>query len=336
MQYGGVGALALEETRHRLCGTGEDLTGLGRWVWIRYKGKGHHHLRVVGVYRPNPKGTGEHTVHAQHQKYLLQKEDTRDPQVAFNQDLAKQKQKWTLMGGQISVAPDADDDLRAGPVKRMMARQGLREALLTLHEVIPTVPTFHMNSDGKPIDGIFVTRGITLEAGGYYVFHESLQSPHRALWIDISFEHAFGCKLQTSTPVAARRLQLKDPRVVKKYNAILEKELQRLRLPQRLFLLETKVHVGDTTEFQAKEYEAVHVAGLHCKAHAEWKCRKMKIGGVNWSPAYQQSRDAIELWALLRRKKLGMKVSSRWLRWWIQKTKAVNHWGALSRRLKTS
>ena len=29
MQYGGVGALALEEARHRLCGTGDDLTGLG-------------------------------------------------------------------------------------------------------------------------------------------------------------------------------------------------------------------------------------------------------------------------------------------------------------------
>ncbi len=48
------------------------------------------HLRVVGAYRPNPKGTGKNTVHAQHQKYLLQKEDAWDLQVAFNQDLAKQ------------------------------------------------------------------------------------------------------------------------------------------------------------------------------------------------------------------------------------------------------
>jgi hypothetical protein len=53
----------------------------------------------------------------------------------------------------------------------------------------------------------------------------------------------------------------------------------------------------------------------------------MKMGGVDWSPAYQQSRDEIELWALLRRKKLGMKVSSRRLRRWIRKTKAINPWG---------
>jgi hypothetical protein len=30
-------------------------------------------------------------MHAQHQKHLLQKDDSRDPQVAFNQDMAGQK-----------------------------------------------------------------------------------------------------------------------------------------------------------------------------------------------------------------------------------------------------
>jgi hypothetical protein len=116
--------------------------------------------------------------------------------------------------------------------------------------------------------------------------------------------------------------------VVKKYIKILEKELQRLKLPQRLFLLETRVQAGVITEEQAKEYEAVHVAGLQCKTNAEQKCCKMKMGGVDWSPEYQQSHDAMELWELLRRKKLGLKVSSRRLRRWIRKTKAVNPWGS--------
>jgi hypothetical protein len=59
-------------------------------------------------------------------------------------------------------------------------------------------------------------RGDTLQACGYYAFHKLVQSPHHALWIDISLEHASGCKLQTSTPAAAQRLQLKDPRGVNK------------------------------------------------------------------------------------------------------------------------
>jgi hypothetical protein len=65
---------------------------------MRYKGKGGHHLWVAGAYCPNPKGAGKNTVHAQHQKYLLQKEDTRDPQVTFNQDLAKQIKKMDPHG----------------------------------------------------------------------------------------------------------------------------------------------------------------------------------------------------------------------------------------------
>jgi IS5 family transposase len=100
-----------------------------------------------------------------------------------------------------------------------------------------------------------------------------------------------------------------------------------LKLPQRLFLLETKVQAGDIMAEPAKEYEAVHVASLQCKANTAQKCRKMKMGGVDWSPEYQQSRDAIELWALLRRKKRGLKVSSPRLRRWIWKTKGVNPWG---------
>jgi hypothetical protein len=180
VQYGGVGLLALGETRHRLCGKGEDSTGLGRWTWMRYQGRGDCHLRVIGAYRPNPKGEGDQTVHAQHQKYLLQQKDPRDPLVAFDQDLDKAIKQWSDMGDHIVVALGANDDLRNGIVKRGMARRGLREVLLSKHRDKPTVATFHRNTDGKPIDGIFATRGIKVQAGGYYAFDTEVKSPHRA------------------------------------------------------------------------------------------------------------------------------------------------------------
>jgi hypothetical protein len=66
-----------------------------------------------------------------------------------------------------------------------------------------------------------------------------------------------------------------------------------------LFLLEIKVQAGVITAEQAKEYKAFHVAGLQCKAKTEQNCYKMKMGGVDWSPEYQQSCNAIELWVLL-------------------------------------
>jgi hypothetical protein len=326
VQYGGVAALALGETRHRVCSTGEDSTGLGRWVWMRYKGKGGMHLRVVGAYRPNPKASGENTVYVQHQRYLLKQKDDRDSQLAFDQDFEKTLKTWSELGDHIVVAMDANDDLRNGPVKRLMARQGLREALLTRHHDKPTVATYNRNHDCKPIDGIFVTGGIKVTAGGYYAFDEALQSPHRALWLDIDSESVFGLKAAPLEKAEARRLKTTDPRVVKKYNKILEKELMRLKLPHRLFLLESNVKSGEITQEQAHEYEETHQPALQCKANAERKCRKLKMGGVDWSPEYKKARDQLEIWALLRKKKLGLKVSSRRIRRWICKTKVVNPW----------
>jgi hypothetical protein len=64
--------------------------------------------------------------------------------------------------------------------------------------------------------------------------------------------------------VEAQRLKLKDS----------QGELQRLGLPQQLFQVETKVGAVVITEAQAKEYQAVHVAGLHYKAHAEQNCQR--------------------------------------------------------------
>jgi exonuclease III len=125
VQYGGVGVLAVGETRHRICATGEDDTGLGRWAWVRYKGKGETFLRVVGAYRPNPKAYGENTVFIQHQRYLLTQHDSRDSQLAFDQDLEKAIKSWSNAGDHMVIAMDANDDLRNGPVKRLMARQGL-------------------------------------------------------------------------------------------------------------------------------------------------------------------------------------------------------------------
>ena len=116
-------------------------------------------------------------------------------------------------------------------------------------------------------------------AGGYYAFDEAIQSPHRALWVDIDPESVFGTKLAPTEKVAARRLKTTDPRVVKRYNKILEKELLRLKLPHRLFLLESKVQAGEITQAQATEYEAVHQPAVQCKINAEQKCRHLNMGG---------------------------------------------------------
>jgi hypothetical protein len=146
--------------------------------------------------------------------------------------------------------------------------------------------------------------------------------------------------LGPSEKAEAQRLKTKDPHVVKKYNTILEKELLCLKLPHRLFLLESKVGAGEITWAHAMEYEDVHQSALNSKARVEQKCRHLNMGGVDWSPEYKEARNRMEVWAMLWKKKLGLKVSSRRIQCWIDKTKVVNPWRwsfeSIEQELKTA
>jgi hypothetical protein len=53
---------------------------------------------------------------------------------------------------------------------------------------------------------------------------------------------------------------------------------------------------------------------------AERQCRKLRMGGISWSPKYQMTRRQIDFWNLLREKVQGGKVDSRLL---IRKAKAA-------------
>ena len=75
-------------------GTGKDPSGLGRWCWARFRGRSGITLRIASVYcpcEPNRRadGTildGELTVYKQHQRFLNESNDDRDPRTAFLQD----------------------------------------------------------------------------------------------------------------------------------------------------------------------------------------------------------------------------------------------------------
>jgi hypothetical protein len=43
-----------------------DQTKLGRWVWVRYRGRNNYTLQIFSAYHPNPPSWGPLTVYAQH------------------------------------------------------------------------------------------------------------------------------------------------------------------------------------------------------------------------------------------------------------------------------
>ena len=71
-------------TTHKVISMGPDTSGLGRWVWKRYRGKHSLTLQVITTYRPCIKNSsGLQTTHRQHQLYLDRTKNYRSPRQAI-------------------------------------------------------------------------------------------------------------------------------------------------------------------------------------------------------------------------------------------------------------
>jgi hypothetical protein len=92
---GGTAVMAFHSLLPRAYQRGDDPSGLGRWSWLRIRGKDMQ-CRIVQGYRPNiPNVNSKHsTVYAQHEAYFRCKGDGRDPRDAFIQDLGVEIKKW--------------------------------------------------------------------------------------------------------------------------------------------------------------------------------------------------------------------------------------------------
>ena len=126
------------------------------------------------------------------------------------------------------------------------------------------------------------------------------------VWIDVTFESALGHNPPQPVAPAARRLGLDNKKLVNKYLDAYEKLIKSHHLPQRQFALEAHTTVGTplTTE-QKQEADAIDVIRTKCMRKAEKKCRKLKMGMVDFSPDIALPLREIIFWDIaIRRRKL--------------------------------
>jgi hypothetical protein len=204
VQFGGVGLIAVDDIAHRVSDQGQDITGLGRWSWLRLKGKQGHHLRIVSAYRPVTGGSGPGTVHAQHERYLGLHDRDKEPRAAFYTDLMQEVATWKALGDHIIIGIDANEDVRLGDTAIAFREMNMQELILREHHDKSPPATCDKNKNREPIDGLFATLGIRIIAGGYSAYNSGCSSDHCYLWIDIPFQDAFGYKTPPMTSPAAR------------------------------------------------------------------------------------------------------------------------------------
>ena len=127
--------------------------------------------------------------------------------------------------------------------------------------------------------------------------------------------------------------------VVKRYVRLAEDEYSRYNIPSRLFAVMDEVyqHGRGVSEAQAATFDRIHLDAYTARRLAERKCRKLNMGGDEWSPQGQDSPDRIFLWRMLLKGRRSCRVSSRKIRRLMKRTDELEAWrlpvAELERRL---
>ena len=158
--WGGTGIMCMNQTAARVFETGQDPTGLGRWTWMKLRGKGMI-LRVVSVYRPCD-SKGPTSVAGQHRLVLLEEGVNDNPRQAFLEDLALEIGEWKEQGDHIITIGDFNEDVRTGDVQEAFEALDMQEAITTYHAGTQLPATYKQNQSHKIIDGIWTTPGVQI------------------------------------------------------------------------------------------------------------------------------------------------------------------------------
>ena len=262
----------------------------------------------------------------QHRRYLTSKKRIDEPREAIYKDLFEEILRWKEEGNQLIIGMDANEDVRTGSTAEFFLAAGMKEAILDRNKESSPPATYNRNNRRQPIDGIWVTPGLTATTAGYEAFGKACPSDHRAVWANFTYEEAFGHSTPPLIAPTTRRLRAEDPRLTECYNERLTEALQKGKLAKRLFKLEEEATLkGWNTKYEA-EYNQIQREQLQMRQDIETNIRKIKNGEVPWSPKLQHFRTSIELWSMIVKKRKSVKVSNKRIRKFMRKT---GNWNAL-------
>ena len=323
-QPGGTAILSINHLSHKVIPSPmQDPTGLGRWTSTLYQGKKSTKLRLIQLYRPcKPNSQSPNGVYQQHSRFLLSQNIDTCPRTKLLSDLHTFITQCLTQSEQIIVMGDFNDNVTQPPISNFFESLQMHNTLLTLFgQQYYSSPCTYTRGNSK-IDAIFATQGISAVRGGMLPSH-TFDSDHTPLWIDLQFHSIFGTKHLHPTPLPQRRLKNEDPRIVKTFNSRYHKLLTSHNLQKDLANLSSTIYHTLNAE-QAQEYERIDKLRVKCILEAEKKCRKFKMGNVEFSPTIQRQRDLMRFWKLILKRKRGQRIDTKYLSRWERKLNISN------------
>ena len=289
---GGTATMVLNDVIFRITDQGEDDKKLGRWSYITLTGRNEMKTTIYTCYCPC-KSSSIGSAYAQQLLYMSENDcatqNVTCPRQLFGKDLRSELRNKLEAGHNLLVQGDFNsnyDDLHS-----WMLELGLENIIAKRHG---RGPTTYNRSNADAIDHIFGTSNFHIQSGGFLAYGRLL-SDHRGLWVDIPNHMLYGYNPPQPVFHFARRLTLKDPRVVSKYLVFLHSSMKEQDVFYRMNNLHKRTVYPLPTNL-ADEYEALDELVCTLMDKAEKQCRKLHTGRIPWSPTYKKCCQTLEYW----------------------------------------
>jgi len=316
-QFGGTFWIGIGSATQYITGSAKDPSGLGRWSVCTLLSRSGRRLHVVFGYRPC-KNTRSHlrSVYAQHRRFFNSIDRFLCPREAFLQDLAHVINEWVHAGDEVLLLADFNGDIRQQEILTFAASCGLVESILSRHPSLPPPVTFQRGNrhGSSPIDGAWATPGVHINQAMLCAIQHS-PGDHRAIVLDIHLLDTIGEPRLTVLRPPARRLCCTIPSSAERYRTSLDSFCNKHKLDSKLnnlFRLAENPAL-DLSQFQnaMERFDLIKTEGMR---FAEKRCRRLRMGMTQFSPALNMWRQHRELWRLVLRRKNGHRVKASTIR----------------------
>ena len=286
-QVGGTAMLAFQNLVFNISHQGSDSRKLGRWSYFSITGKNKLTTTFLTCYCPVV-SSSPGSFYSQNLVYMAENKNKIPhgiacPRQLYGYDLKQLIDEKTNLGHQLIVCGDFNCDYEE--LCQWMHSVSLCDLLESKHG---RPPITYQRSARDPLDCFFGSPSLQISKGGHLSFGRLL-GDHRALWIDIPNCLIYGFNPPSPTHLNARRLKIKDPRVVDKYLTRLHEECLQEDLYSRMNHIHEKMTSPLSPTFQTQYEEIVDILVSKMQL-SELKCRKLHTGSVPWSPAYKKNQ----------------------------------------------
>jgi len=340
-QFGGTFWIGIGDATQYITGSTKDPSGLGRWSTCTLLSRSGKRLHVIFGYRPCQNLRSRlRSVYAQHRRYFDSINRYICPREAFLRDLAQAVSEWAQMGDEILLFADLNGDIRQQDISSFATSCGLVESLLSRFPSLPAPAMFKRGDriGRSPIDGVWATPGVNIHQAMMCAIQHS-PGDHRAIIIDINLLDTIGEPRFRITRPPARRLCCSIPSSLDRYCTSLASFCIFHKLEPKLTKLFSMAQNPTTDKAQflsaMENFDRVKAEGMR---FAEKRCRRLRMGMIQFSPALNMWRQHIELWRLVIRRKQGHQVRAATIRRLASKLKIQDPLAlplAVTRRLFT-